>query len=1049
MRSSTHYRNDWLCRSVAALWLGMSLLLSGCNGPAPGPGVSGVTVRIAGGAAAANGQEPGELIGGVMIGTAYPYLSRITLQIVAEGFTTAGINRDYNGGRFGMAEGEDALLLVDTAFLLNVPNEVDLTFIVTAYNLDGYRVFSATSTLTSAQMRSGETSMPIAMQVDIDPAVPVLATDPGCSGDTDGDGLCNGYEDIFVTADGVADIDGDGLLNSEDTDADGDGMPDDFDGNTPANDGFPSFIHANRAPTAVSLAMTTVSGTSVAGSASVTDPDLGDCHSIAIVTPPVQGTAEILLAGALPPDVPADCEAYRVRYTPPDGFTGVVGFTISATDRAGEAISGSVSVTVNEAPPTAPTVADASFVTDEDVPLLITLSGRDINGDTLTFIVVTPPANGTLSGASPDFTYTPGSNFNGSDSFTYRANDGTANSNTATVNITVNPLNDAPLAVNDGGRTVARASLDSSSIEANGESVLPAINDNGRFVVFWSAATSLVAGDNNGVFDLFMRDTQNATTTRLTVDSSGVEADLGQTDQALLQPAAVSLDGRYAAFASLANLGAQAGGGFSQIYLRDTLAQSTSIITACETAGNGDSSEPAMTPDGLFIAFTSLASDPWPACGTALDSNGFSDVYLDSPFDAYGKRRVSVDAQGLAVNKQANGASSQPAIADAGNLIAFTSTASDLVPLDGNGAVSDIFLKNLGDESIVLVSVDSGEVQASGASHSPSISADGRYVAFVSEATNLVTGDSNGVADIFVRDTVAGVTGRVSVDSAGNQANGASSRPLLSKDGRYVLFESQAANLVAGDSNGAGDIFIHDRLLGDTRLLSSDASGTQGNAPSSMTALSGDGHYAAFATEANNLVAADNNGLSDVLALSLTDITTSGVQLVNTPNVLLNDSDVENDPLSVAGNSAAANGTVVDNGDGTFSYTPSPGFVGLDRFGYTVFDGTGSDTATVDVAVGVANYPPQGVADTATTTAAAPVTIPVLANDFDLDGDSLVIGTADSISIYGGSVTINADNTLKFSPGTGMTPPYDDFFTYTASDGASTSMSTTVTVSVQ
>lgn len=1049
MRSSTHNRGDWRRRSVASLWLGLSLLLSGCSGPAPEPGVSGVTIRIAG-AAAVNGQESGELLGGALISTAYPYLSRITLQIVAEGYTTVGINRDYNGGRFGMAEGEDALLLVDTAFLLNVPNEVDLTFIVTAYNLDGYRLFSATSTLTSAQMLSGETGMPIAMQVDIDPAVPVLATDPGCSGDTDGDGLCNDYEDIFVNADGVADIDGDGLLNSEDTDADGDGLADDFDGNTPANDGFPSFIHANQAPTAVSLAMTTVSGTSVVGSASVTDPDLGDCHSIAIVTPPAQGTAAILETGALPPDVPADCVAYSVSYTPPDGFTGAVGFTISATDRAGEAASGSVSITVNEAPPTAPTVADASFVTDEDVPLPITLNGRDINGDTLTFTVATPPANGILSGTSPDFTYTPESDFNGSDSFTYSANDGTANSNTATVNITINPINDAPLAVDDGGRTVARASLDSSGIEANGESLLPAINDNGRFVVFWSAATSLVAGDNNGVFDLFMRDTQNATTTRLTVDSSGVEADIGQTDSALLQPAAVSLDGRYVAFPSLAsNLGAQVGG-VSQIYLRDTLAQSTSIISTCETDGNGDSFEPAMTPDGVFIAFTSLASDPWPPCGTALDSNGFSDVYLESPFDAYGQRRVSVDAAGLDINNQANGASSQPAIADAGNLIAFTSTASNLVPLDGNGAVSDIFLKNLDDESIVLVSVDSGGVQAGGgASHSPSISADGRYVAFVSEATNLVTGDSNGVADIFVRDTVAGVTERVSVDSAGNQANGASNRPLLSKDGRYVLFESQAANLVEGDSNGAGDLFVHDRLLGDTRLLSSDASGTQGNGPSSMAAVSGDGHYAAFATEANNLVTADSNGLGDVLALSLTDITTTGVQTVNTPNVLLNDADVENDPLSVAGNTAAANGTVVDNGDGTFSYTPASGFVGLDRFGYTVSDGAGSDTATVDVAVGVANYPPQGVADTATTTAAAPVTIPVLANDFDLDGDSLVIGSADSISIYGGTVTINADNTLNFSPGTGMTPPYDDFFAYTASDGAKTSAPTTVTVSVQ
>jgi len=1046
------------CRSAAAfsLLLGMLLVMSGCSEPAPS--ATGVTVSIAtpdesGDTTAA--KSANTLLSAAAISTAYPYLSSVTLQIVASGYTTAGINNDYNNGRFSLAAGVDAISVVDTVFTLNVPNDVDLTFIITAYNLNGFRIFSATSTLTVAQLLSGNTSLPVSMLVDIDPAIPVLATDPGCTGDTDGDGYCNDYEDIFVTSAGVADIDGDGLLNSEDLDADGDGMNDDVDGATAANDGYPSFIHANQAPTAVSLSMTTVSGTNVVGTASVTDPDVGDCHSIAIVNPPTLGVANILATGAIPPGAPPGCVAYGVSYTPPNGYTGQVNFTISATDRGGLSVNGGVSVSVGIAPPTAPTVSDTAVVADEDVPLAITLTGSDINGDTLTFSVVSAPANGTLSGTAPNLSYTSNSNYNGSDSFTFRANDGSADSNIATVSISVNPINDAPVGVDDGARSLTRSSVDSSSVEGNGGSVWPSVNDNGRMVVFWSSATNLVAGDTNGVFDLFMHDSLTGQTSRLSVDSNGLQADTGQTDYTLLHPAAVSVDGRYVVFESTAsNLDVISGpylGGVSQLYLRDTLEGVTTPVTSCEGVGDGDSYEPVMTPDAAHIAFTSLATDPWPFCGTATDTNGVSDVYIDSL--TYGSRRVSIDASGLLANNQTNGASSQPTIADAGSLVAFTSTATNLVAVDANGAVSDIFLKNLADESVSLISVDSGGVQASGGnSYSPSISGDGRYVTFVSEATNLVSGDSNGAADIFVHDTQSGQTTRVSVDSAGNQANGVSSHPVISTDGRYVVFESLASNLVADDTNGVGDLFIHDTVLGDTNLLSRDTAGNLGNAHTAMPSFSGDGLLVALATDANNLVTGDANGVSDVIAMSLTDIATTETVAVLTPNVLLNDTDVENDPLSVLGNGAAANGGVTNNGDATFTYTPNAGFVGLDKFSYTLSDGAGgTGSARVRVAVAVANYTPQAVGDQAATTYPSSVIIPVLVNDFDLDNDTLAIATAGATSSWGAVITDNGDGTLTYDPSgiTALSPgTYLDTFTYTVTDGSATSLPATVTVTL-
>ena len=169
----------------------------------------------------------------------------------------------------------------------------------------------------------------------------------------------------------------------------------------------------------------------------------------------------------------------------------------------------------------------------------------------------------------------------------------------------------------------------------------------------------------------------------------------------------------------------------------------------------------------------------------------------------------------------------------------------------------------------VRVSVGLGGEQADRGSANPSMSQDGRYVAFQSGATNLVAGDTNGVTDIFVRDTVADTTLRVSVDSAGNQADEFSTNPRISPDGRYVAFESAATDLVAGDTNGVTDVFLHDLQTGATVRVSVSSTGGQGNDDSSEASLSADGRYVAFSSQATNLVPGDANAKTDIFVRDL------------------------------------------------------------------------------------------------------------------------------------------------------------------------------------
>lgn len=221
--------------------------------------------------------------------------------------------------------------------------------------------------------------------------------------------------------------------------------------------------------------------------------------------------------------------------------------------------------------------------------------------------------------------------------------------------------------------------------------------------------------------------------------------------------------------------------------------------------------------------------------------------------------RVSVDSS----ENEGSAPSYSVAVSLEGRFLVFESQAPNLVPDDRNN-VADIFLRDVAASNTTRVSVGAGGQEATGASRRPTISPDGRFVAFDSFAPNLVSGDLNGVNDVFVVDRQTGGVFRVSVDSAGGEANANSCCPSLSADGRFVVFESLASNLVTGDRNELNDIFLHDRQTGGTLRVSVDSSGLEAALDSYSGVISADGRVVAYESYADNLAPGDGGGWVDI-----------------------------------------------------------------------------------------------------------------------------------------------------------------------------------------
>src|SRR5262249_47084092 len=229
--------------------------------------------------------------------------------------------------------------------------------------------------------------------------------------------------------------------------------------------------------------------------------------------------------------------------------------------------------------------------------------------------------------------------------------------------------------------------------------------------------------------------------------------------------------------------------------------------------------------------------------------------------------RVSVATGG----GEGNGDSRAPAMSSDARYVTFDSLATNLVAGDVNG-VADVFLRDRQAGTTVRVSVDSGGNGGNGASTEPVIAGTGRFVVYQSDASNLVIGDTTGATDVFTCDRQTGTNVRVSVTSAGAQAGGASTDAAISAGGRFIVFRSLAEDLVAGDANGKSDCFLYDRQTAVTSLVSLDATGGQGDDASFDPSVSNDGRVYVFASLATNLVSGDSNAVQDVFVRTRGDV---------------------------------------------------------------------------------------------------------------------------------------------------------------------------------
>ena len=442
----------------------------------------------------------------------------------------------------------------------------------------------------------------------------------------------------------------------------------------------------------------------------------------------------------------------------------------------------------------------------------------------------------------------------------------------------------APAAPAAAGLTTL-VSVASDGTQGDLPSANPSISADGRFVAFDSEASTLVPGDTNARGDVFVHDRLTGQTTRVSVASDGTQANEGS------GLPAISADGRFVAFVSGAsNLVPGDTNALVDVFLHDRLTgQTTRVSVASEgTQAGGVSAavggtDPSISADGRFVAFHSDASNLVPGdtntCASLpnVPPGECPDVFVHDRLTGQ-TTRVSVASDGT----QGDDQSFRAAISADGRFVAFVSLASNFVPGDTNALV-DVFVHDRQTGQTSRVSVASDGTQATGASFEPSISADGRSVAFSSEASNLVPHDTNGRSspglgqDVFVHDRLTGQTTRASVASSPglHQANGPSLTPSISADGRFVAFSSDATNLVPHDTNRIEDIFAHNRQTGTTVRASVASDGTQATGIAGLfdfstdPSINADGRFVAFTSSATNLVPEDANGNTDVFLRQL------------------------------------------------------------------------------------------------------------------------------------------------------------------------------------
>jgi hypothetical protein len=283
--------------------------------------------------------------------------------------------------------------------------------------------------------------------------------------------------------------------------------------------------------------------------------------------------------------------------------------------------------------------------------------------------------------------------------------------------------------------------------------------------------------------------------------------------------------------------------------------------TTAGVHGNGSSTYPAVSNDGRYVSFTSLATNL-----VAGDTNARPDVFRRDVVSNITIRASVTNAGAQGNNTQTRSDYMTSSISGDGRYVLFRSSATNLVAGDTNG-LDDLFVRDCTGLTTKRVSLSSAGVQTNDISYMGKISNDGRYVVFSSAASTLVAGDTNVAEDVFIRDRTLNTTARLSVSSSGVQTTvGAlgSNKPSISDDNRYVVFTSYADNLIADDTNAVADTYMRDRTTNTTTRVSLGNLGEQCDNYCNDGVVSANGLYVAFSSASSNLVVDGYNGLTQL-----------------------------------------------------------------------------------------------------------------------------------------------------------------------------------------
>ena len=387
-----------------------------------------------------------------------------------------------------------------------------------------------------------------------------------------------------------------------------------------------------------------------------------------------------------------------------------------------------------------------------------------------------------------------------------------------------------------------RISVKSNGNEVNADNDNPAISGSARFVAFESVG-AFTGGDAGTDADVFVNDRKTGKTERVSVKSNGKEVNSGDGSE----DASISADGRFVAFTSDAALTNGDTNGMLDVFVHDRKTGKTTRISVTSSGQQvlADSQDPAISADGRYVAFDSDGQF------TGGDGNGMVDVY-ERDRKTGKTKRISIDSNGQGVLAD----SQSPAVSGDGRLVVFESDGQ-LTPQTDYGPFplldTDIFVRDTKTHKTTRMSLKSNGDEASSAaqvpSRDPAISANGRLVTFRTGGV-FVTGDTNGLEDVYVHDRQTGNTRLVSVASngtPGNAPSGIAAPAPLSANGRFVAFESNA-DLVGSDGNGYRDVYLRDRKTGKTKRISVKSNGEAVDANHQEPAISGDGRFVAFAS---------------------------------------------------------------------------------------------------------------------------------------------------------------------------------------------------------